>query len=77
LGLKDQNPQVIQDALLQLGDIHLKIAKNELMPKDLKEIVSKHVLPYYEQALKTFPTSVYSKKIEERVELVRKKYDLL
>jgi len=77
LELKNQNPQVIQDALFQLGDIHLKIAKDELMPKDLKEIVYKHVLPYYEQALKTSPSSVYSKKIEERVELVKKKYDLL
>lgn len=77
LDLKNQNPQVIQDALFQLGDIHLKIAKDELMPKDLKEIVSKHVLPYYEQALKASPTSFYSKKIEERVEMIRKKYDLI
>lgn len=77
LELKNQNPQVIQDALFQLGDLHLIIAKHELMPQDLKGIVSKHVLPYYEQALKIFPTSIYSKKIEERVELVKKKYDLL
>jgi tetratricopeptide (TPR) repeat protein len=77
LAIKNLNPRVTQDALYQLGDIHLKISKNELKPEDMKPIVSKHVLPYYENALKTLPTSENSKKIQERVELIKKKYDLL
>ena len=77
LELKDQNPQVIQDAQFQLGDLHLKIARDELKPSDMKPIVSKHVLPYFEKAIQILPSSVYAKKIEERANLVRKKYDLL
>ena len=77
LAIKNLNPRVTQDALYQLGDIHLKISKNELKPEDMKPIVSKHVLPYYENALRTLPTSENSKKIQERVELIKKKYDLL
>jgi tetratricopeptide (TPR) repeat protein len=77
LATKNLNPMVIQEALFQLGELHLTIAKNELKPEDLSSIVSKHVLPYYEKALNTYPASVYSKKIEERVEMVKKKYSLL
>ena len=77
LGSKNLNPMVIQEALFQIGELHLTIAKNELKPEDLSGIVSKHVLPYYEKALKTYPDSVYSKKIQERFETVKKKYSLL
>jgi tetratricopeptide (TPR) repeat protein len=77
LQIKNLNPGVHQEALFQLGDIQLKIAKSELKPEDMKIIVSKHVLPYYENALRTDPKSDNSKKIQEIVKLVKKKYDLL
>ncbi len=77
LGQKDLDLKVKQEVLNQLGDTHLKIAKNELKPEDLKEIVSKHVLPYYENALRVLPSSEKSKKIKEKAEMVKKKYNLL
>ncbi len=77
LASKNLNPMVVQEALFQLGDLHLTIAKAELKPEDLEGIISKHVLPYYEKALKTDPGSVNSKKIENKAELVKKKYNLL
>jgi len=76
LKIKMASDWIIQDSYFKIGDIHLTIAKNDLLPQDMGPILKKHVIPYFTKAIQISPDSKVANRARKKIYLVKTKYDV-